>query len=54
VEEPEDWEREYADTLVSVIPSQVEPQPFRLRYYRTGRWVGVLPMEQTCWVVERV
>jgi hypothetical protein len=42
VEEPEDREREYADTQVSVIASQVDPQPFRLRYYRTGRWVGVL------------
>ena len=42
VGEPEDWEREYADTQVSAVASQVDPQPFRLRGYRTGRRVGVL------------
>jgi len=42
VGEPEDWEREYADTQVSTVASQVDPRPFRLRDYRTGRRVGVL------------
>jgi len=42
VVEPEDWEREYADTQVSAVASQVEPRPFQLRNYRTGRRVGVL------------
>jgi hypothetical protein len=36
VEEPVDWEREYADTQVSVVASQMEPLPFRLRDYSTG------------------
>ena len=36
VGEPEDWEREYADTQVSTVASQVDPRPFRLRDYRTG------------------
>ena len=35
VEEPEDWEKEYADT-------QVEPQPFQLKELRSGQRVGVL------------
>lgn len=41
VEGPEDWE-EYTDTLVPVGVSHVEPQPFLLRDYRTGRRVEVL------------
>ena len=42
VEEPEDWEREYAPTQVSVVASQMEPRPFRLRDYSTGRRIRVL------------
>ena len=42
VEEPVDWEREYADTQVSVVASQMEPLPFRLRDYSTGRRIRVL------------
>jgi len=42
VGEPEDWERKYADTEMSAVASQVEPQPFLLRDYRTGQRVGVL------------
>lgn len=41
VEEPEDRE-EYTDTWVAVGVFHVEPQPFQLRDYRTGRRVGVL------------
>lgn len=41
VEGPEDLE-EYTDTLMPVGVSHVEPQPFLLRDYRTGRRVGVL------------
>ena len=42
VEEPEDWQRTYADTQVSSVASQAEPQPFLLRDYRTGQRVGVM------------
>jgi hypothetical protein len=34
--------REYAETQVSAVVSQVEPQSFLLRNYRTGQQVGVL------------
>ena len=33
---------EYIDIQVPVVISHVEPQPFRLRDFRTGRRVGVL------------
>jgi hypothetical protein len=39
---PDDWVREYAETQVSAVVSQVEPQSFLLRNYRTGQQVGVL------------
>jgi hypothetical protein len=42
VEEPVDWE-EYGDTQVSTGTSRVEPQPFRLKGYRTGQRVGGRP-----------
>jgi len=42
VEEPEDWEREYADTQLSTGVSQVEPQPFQLKEFRSGQRDGIL------------
>ena len=42
VVKPDDWVREYAETQVSAVVSQVEPQSFLLRNYRTGQQVGVL------------
>lgn len=37
VGEPEDLEKEYTYTQMLVVVSHVEPQPFRLRDFRTSR-----------------
>lgn len=42
VREHEDWEKEYGDIHVSAGLPQVESQPFQLKEFRSGQWVGVL------------
>ena len=42
VEEPEDLEKEYTYTQMLVVVSHVEPQPFRLRDFRTSHRFRIL------------